>query len=164
MTALQLDLFATPAPTTAPVATPVQVAETVTWVARGTTDDVTTCEHCGKEDLKGTVRMVALDADGGEDGEQYMGVVCAARMTGRKSTEIRTEAARADRAHADAVRAAHRAWFDARSDDFCARRDAALGRGARPLDVLAWSNLPEQRAAQDAWDAAHPAPEMPAGY
>lgn len=137
---------------------------TNTWSARGLTDDVNTCDHCGRVDLKATVRMVIQDADGNDDGEQYMGVVCAARMTGRKAADIRTEANRADRARIDAQRAAWHAWQNAKSADFCARRDAALGAGASPRQILEWSATTEARAAAAAWMAANPAPPAPEGY
>src|SRR4029079_3973808 len=80
--------------------------EVFRWVARGFTDDVTDCQHCGKTDLKGTVRMVALGPDNEDLGDCYMGVGCAARMSGRKAAEIRTEASRADRQARDAARPA----------------------------------------------------------
>jgi hypothetical protein len=113
------------------------MSSVIRWAAKGFTDDVTECGHCGRTELKGTVRMVVVDADGNDDGDMYMGVVCAARMTGRKAGEIRTEANRADRARDEARRAAHRAWSDAHTDWFITRRDAALGPGARPHDILA---------------------------
>lgn len=56
----------------------------------GTSTDVTECEVCGKVELKGTVALVALDADGNEDGEAfYAGTTCAARKVGAKSAEVR---------------------------------------------------------------------------
>lgn len=90
------------------------VRETSTWRAMGSTDEITTCDHCGRDDLKGTVRMVLVTEIGEEDGEQFMGTVCAARMTGRKATEIRTEAVRADREREAARVAAERAESDRR--------------------------------------------------
>jgi hypothetical protein len=134
--------------------------ETITlrWTAKGFTDDVTTCDHCGREDLKGTVRMVALSPDGENDGDTYMGVVCAARMTGRKAGDIRIEAKRADRERYEAARAVWMAWSNAHSAWFCARRDAALGAEARPLDIIEWSHADEQRAAEVEWLAATPEP------
>lgn len=134
---------------------------TTHWIARGFTDDITTCDHCGREDLKGTVRMVAIDPDGGDDGEQYMGVVCAARMTGRKATDIRTEANRADRAREQAVRDTWRAWTNAHTTWFCALRDATLGAGARYPQIQAMRETPEFQAAEAAWLAGHPKPPQP---
>lgn len=108
-----------------------------TWQARGLTDDVTACQHCGREDLKATVRMVAVGPDGDDDGDMYMGVVCAARMTGRKAAEICTEAQRADRAHIQAIRDAWNTWSGQRTDWMIARRVAALGPDAAPRDCIA---------------------------
>lgn len=135
-----------------------------TWTARGFTDDVTTCDHCGKVDLKGTVRMVALDADGNDDGEQYMGVVCAGRMTGRKAAEIRTEASRADRAHAEATRAAHRDWSDQHTTWSVATTTAAIGpigRDVKPIDWMNYHHTNEYKAADAAWRATNPEPVRP---
>ena len=42
------------------------------WVASGLTDEVTDCQHCGRTNLKHTVRMRLLDADGNDEGEQYI--------------------------------------------------------------------------------------------
>lgn len=135
--------------------------DTITWQARGLTDDVTTCQHCGRENLKNTVRMVAVDADGGDDGDAYMGVVCAARMTGRKSAEIRTEAQRADRARDQAARDARRAWADALSTWRIAQRDAALGVNPTVRECLTFFATPAHRAAEAAWLAANPDPSGP---
>jgi hypothetical protein len=64
----------------------------------GTTDDVTTCDQCGKDDLRHTVVMVHLDADGNDDGVSYMGSDCAARAAGWTQARIRKLANAADRA------------------------------------------------------------------
>lgn len=135
----------------------------VTWTAKGFTDEITACEICGKPELKGTVRMAAIDADGEQAGEVYAGVVCAARRAGRKAADIRTEAQRADRARAQAIRDTHRAWSDAESRWFCARRDAHFGTGRHiPFaDLQAWRNSPEQQAAAAEWLAENPPPPTP---
>lgn len=133
-------------------------AITFRWAAKGFTDDVTECGHCGRTELKGTVRMAELSSDNEEIGDMYMGVVCAARMTGRRSTEIRTEARRADRERSEAARRAWYAWSDAHSAWFCAMRDAALGADCRPLAVIEWHGTPEVKAAEAAWYAANPEP------
>lgn len=49
----------------------------------GVTDESTTCEKCGKPQLKSTVMIIPLDADGNDDGEPlYYGSTCAARALG----------------------------------------------------------------------------------
>lgn len=63
---------------------------------RGTTDDVTECQICGKPELRGTVVLEILDADGNAEDVTYAGTTCAAKVTGRKATAIRHEAAAAD--------------------------------------------------------------------
>lgn len=67
----------------------------------GTTDDVTTCDQCGREDLRMTVRLVIVKGDV-EDGELFVGSECATRFPapGRKRrtrSAILAEAAAADR-------------------------------------------------------------------
>ncbi|MEU1254842.1 hypothetical protein ABZ445_16340 [Streptomyces chartreusis] len=91
----------------------------------GTTDDVTTCELCGKPELKGTVVLAPLDEDGNPDGECYFGVSCAAKAAGWTQREVRAgiktakdeERAR-QQAERDAAWAAEReflaAWYEER--------------------------------------------------
>jgi hypothetical protein len=135
-----------------------QTVETLQWHAKGFTDDVTTCEHCGRVDLKGTVRMVAVDQDGAADGEEYMGVICAARMTGRKAGDIRTEAVRADRAADAAIRDAHRAWSDAHTAWKVTQRVTALGADARPHANLQFFSTHRQQAVTAPPPARPPQP------
>jgi len=71
----------------------------------GTTDDVTTCDQCGREDLRMTVRLVIVKGDV-EDGELFVGSECATRFPapGRKRrtrSAILAEAAAADRERAE---------------------------------------------------------------
>jgi len=55
----------------------------------GSTDTVTECDHCGRVDLKKTVRMIWLDEDGNEADEPcHFGVVCAVHMAAKRG--IRT--------------------------------------------------------------------------
>jgi hypothetical protein len=143
-------------------ATTITEKVTVTWRAKGFTDDVTECERCGKVELKGTVRMVAVDTDGNEDGEQYMGTDCAARMTGRKVAEIRTEINVAEKA----ARAAWNAWSNTHSAWKIAQRDEALGTGGlgtagKVTEIGAYFRSEEFKAAESAWITAHPAPARP---
>lgn len=49
----------------------------------GITDECTTCEQCGKPQLRNTVVIQPLDADGNADGDPtYYGSTCAARALG----------------------------------------------------------------------------------
>jgi len=82
----------------------------------GTTDDVTTCEACGRPELKGTLVLQPLDADGNDDGEPcYYGSSCGAKLAKSTTREINAEARKADREAAAAKKAAqeearHREW------------------------------------------------------
>lgn len=78
---------------------------------RGTTDDVTVCGQCGKVDLKGTVMLDVLDADGNTEDVIYVGSVCAAKMVNNGKTRgkvtgarIKAQAEAADQRRADAVK------------------------------------------------------------
>jgi hypothetical protein len=85
----------------------------------GTTDDFTTCELCGREELKGTVVLQPLDADGNPDGDPvYFGSSCGAKAAGWTTREVVSAAKRADQERREAERAKreaeHNAWIDAR--------------------------------------------------
>lgn len=127
------------------------------WQARGTTDDVTECGHCGRSELKGTVRMVAVNADGEETGEEFMGSTCAARLTGRPVADIRREAKAADDAH----RAAVLAHAEAESAEFMrassyALRTMGLERNFANMKLVRADAAFQQMMAT--WKAEHPAP------
>lgn len=70
----------------------------------GTTDEVTECEHCGRVDLKGTIRLGALDVDGEVEGIAYFGAMCGARAVGWTTKDIRKAATAADRDVAEVAR------------------------------------------------------------
>lgn len=85
----------------------------------GTTDEITTCSLCGRDDLKLTVVIDFVDADGNPEGElDYFGSDCASKIfTGQKDTkvarQIMTEALKADKARHEAERQARIAQADA---------------------------------------------------
>lgn len=66
----------------------------------GITDDRTTCECCGRTNLKRTVRLIILDADGTATGSTYYGTECAAIATRRTNANV-TKIARERQAEAD---------------------------------------------------------------
>ena len=60
---------------------------------RGTTGDITTCDCCGKSDLKSTVIIVGLDAGGAETGDlRHYGSTCAAKALGIAHKAIKSTA------------------------------------------------------------------------
>jgi predicted nucleic acid-binding Zn ribbon protein len=63
---------------------------------KGTTDECTTCEKCGRSDLKKTIVLAILDADGNEEDYTYYGSDCAARALGTKQTSVKQMADFAD--------------------------------------------------------------------
>lgn len=79
----------------------------------GTTDDVTACELCGREELRGTIVLQPLDSDGGHDGDPvHYGAVCGAKAAGWSVSEIRDRANRADRERREAERAERQRQHD----------------------------------------------------
>ena len=66
------------------------------YQVKGTTDDETTCGHCGRSSLRKTVILGVLDADGNVEDDVYFGSDCAATVTGRKQAAIKRDAERAD--------------------------------------------------------------------
>lgn len=115
--------------------------------ALGTDDSVTTCDCCGKSNLKFTV---AIELDDGEI--VHYGQICARRNTGKDQRTITSEIKASQQAARDAARseytaspeyAAERARFEER--DEIARRTGArmLGRDAaefvRTATEAAWT-------------------------
>lgn len=94
----------------------------------GTTDDVTECELCGRIDLKGTVMLGVLDADGNVEGVVYYGSSCGARAAGWTTKVIRDAAKAADTAR----REAERAEQEAKDRAWCAARDAWITANVGP--------------------------------
>jgi hypothetical protein len=75
----------------------------------GTTDEHTSCDCCGKKDLKSTVAIRNLET--GED--LFFGVTCAARALNLQVAEVRRGSAAADRAESERQEAARRAAVEA---------------------------------------------------
>ncbi|MBK3559298.1 hypothetical protein JHN55_22785 [Streptomyces sp. MBT56] len=74
----------------------------------GTTDQMTTCELCGKPELKGTVQMIELDTDGNDFADHYFGTGCAAKAAGWTQKGVRGAARAADKAKREAAEEARR--------------------------------------------------------
>ena len=130
---------------------------TMTYRIKGTTDDVTTCGQCGREDLKSTVVMAILDADSNEEDVTYMGSDCAAKAAQWTQAKVRKDAHDADKA---ADTAFHQ-WQDARHRADMAASTVALARlglarTPRNMDVVAGDETYQAEVA--AWVEAHPAP------
>ncbi|AER47602.1 hypothetical protein DS6A_48 [Mycobacterium phage DS6A] len=93
------------------------------FIVRGRTDEVTTCELCGREDLSHTIALEVLDADGNGTGEvTYYGSECGARAAGWTAREFRANV----KAHDTAVRDWLRAEREFADDQYHAARDAWL--------------------------------------
>lgn len=70
------------------------------FVVLGSTDEVNTCDCCGKHPLKATW---AVEMEGGNGDIQYYGSTCVTRNTGKTIKEVRSEAAAAYKAKVDAA-------------------------------------------------------------
>jgi hypothetical protein len=154
---------------TVPIVAPVEVGTVegtpvapvlIRYRAMGFTDDVTTCDFCGREELKGTVRLVAVDPDGEESGETFGGADDAAARSGRPAAEIRLEAQAADHA----AQTLWTGWNDARRDAMFSAVQAFLdahGLERRFATVKQARSDAGVVTAIAAWDATHPEPTMP---
>lgn len=73
------------------------------FIVLGSTDEVNTCDCCGKSNLKATWAVEMIDAP--EGGVLYYGSTCVTRNTGKTMKEVRSEAEAARKAKIDAARA-----------------------------------------------------------
>lgn len=90
---------------------------TTTYRTAGTTDDVTTCDLCGREELAAVVILQLVDENDVVQGEVFAGTTCAAQAAGRSASVIGREARDADRAAQQAASdAAFRAAYDAEQE------------------------------------------------
>lgn len=89
----------------------------------GTSDEVTTCDCCGKSDLKRTVAI--MDDERGES--LYFGTTCAARALKVQVAEVKRGTAAADRAREEAARVAREAAYRAETERWRAYLVARTG-------------------------------------
>lgn len=133
------------------------------YEVKGTTNDVTTCEQCGRDELRGTVVLVPLDADGNPDGDAcHFGTSCAAKAAGwtqfevtRRVSEVKAAARTAARAAAREAAAAARAagWKAYREETEAYNRwlkaTYPTGSPVKEFGVAAlWVQFREARAAE----------------
>jgi hypothetical protein len=120
----------------------------------GTTDEVTECELCGRQELKGTIVLAVLDADGNDEEVVYYGASCGAKAAGWTTPAVRKAAKDADQAKRDAEHADRMAKMAAEDALFVEwlfvnyntrdRIEAAKMRGERTAIAL-WSDFDAQR-------------------
>lgn len=86
--------------------------KTATHTALGFSD-TEICGHCGRTELRRTILVAPVDADGTVIGEAVpFGTTCAAKATGRRTVDLVNEAAAAD---------TRRAAFDTEAREFAAK-------------------------------------------
>lgn len=112
---------------------------------KGTTDEVCTCDCCGRTDLKYTVIM-SLDGD-----VSYFGRVCAARHAGIPATEIESAAKKADRVTAEVKRAAQYRSEEIADARFAAFLASKSDKSSRCLQI---EELGGFRKAREMFEAA----------
>jgi len=114
---------------------------------KGTTDDVTECQICGKPELKGTVILDILDEDGNVEDITYAGTTCAGRLTGTAARHVRRAAELADCKAAQRLEWAREkiAAFAAAEHDDVLLAEVFFGRN--PAQRARWT---AERAAADA--------------
>lgn len=111
----------------------------------GIVDDVTACDCCGKQELKCTMALEELDADGNAVGEVYYGRDCGARALGWSVTADRAEkAARGTLTlRGDDDYAVYRAWIERARDLGPVYASKATGRATLRggIEVEVWSTF-----------------------
>lgn len=87
---------------------------------KGFTEDFTACELCGREELRGTVALVVLDADGNGTGEVvHYGSECGARAAGWTVRELKANVRAAEAEERARAAAAARARQAEENAAFC---------------------------------------------
>lgn len=119
--------------------TVVAIAEIVRFVIMGIVDDVTTCECCGRSNLKRTVMLGETDADGNVENVTYYGTGCAAVALGRP----RQHGAKV----ADEAAAANRDWQEraTRAREWLAAYGPVEHAGAREMAEVFYGRNPHLR-------------------
>jgi hypothetical protein len=120
----------------------------------GTTDESTECDLCGKVELKVTVMLLPLDADGNADGEiTYFGRSCATKATGWTMRELNANIRRATVEKQTAERARRIAEREAETKAYNAWVAETYGTGAPLKDAIQkhgvaglWAQFREARA------------------
>ncbi|MFE0648534.1 hypothetical protein ACFVZH_08110 [Streptomyces sp. NPDC059534] len=84
------------------------------------TDEITQCELCGRPELRGTVQMIELDADGNDFEDHYFGTSCAAKAAGWTQRDVKAGVKATEAAKREAVRAVR----EEEGRKFCQARDA----------------------------------------
>lgn len=98
------------------------VEATPAYRVKGTTEDITLCDRCGRQELKRTVVMAQLDADGTEVDVFHAGTGCAATLAKLTEAEVidqieaidtaaQITARRTEIAGTDAREGAYRTWL-----------------------------------------------------
>jgi hypothetical protein len=103
----------------------------------GTTDESTECDLCGKVELKATVMLVPIDAEGNADGDVcYFGTSCAAKAAGWTVREVRAGIKRAAAEKLTAERARRIAEREAETKAYNAWVAETYGTGAPLKDAV----------------------------
>lgn len=103
----------------------------------GTTDESTECDLCHRVELKATVMLLPLDADGNADGEvAYFGRSCAAKAAGWTVRELNANIKRAAVEKQSAERARRIAEREAETKAYNAWVAETYGTGTTLKDAV----------------------------
>lgn len=117
------------------------------FTIRGITDEVGTCDCCGRNDLK---RAVALEDEGGE--VVYYGTTCAALAMNRSTADVRKESRKAQQAKDDEAMAELRRRRDAEFADWQSFLQAASWMpGKLVCDIVSAIGYPAMQAHYQQW-------------
>jgi hypothetical protein len=86
----------------------------------GMTDEITTCELCGRNELRGTVQMIELDADGNDVTDHYFGTSCAAKAAGWTQDDVKASVKAAEASKKEAKRLEREAAHKSENERFSA--------------------------------------------
>jgi hypothetical protein len=131
--------------TSKPRRTPMTAAAIARYRYIGVTDDCVECQRCGKADLKSTIVLAILDAEGNDSEVTYYGSSCAARALGRtgrgQAAKILTEAQAAQRQLAQRVAFAREllAFYQVDGSSTPAEISRAAGRYAETHRNATWA-------------------------
>jgi hypothetical protein len=114
----------------------------------GTTTDVPECGLCGRDDLRYTIALQPLDADGNADGEVvYFGSDCGARAAGWTQREIRHQARSADDAKRRQEQARRDAEYEAETNRWLSWLTAQTGEADAPIAIQKLGGFTAARAS-----------------
>lgn len=101
------------------------------WTIQGVTDEVTSCDCCGRQDLKRTVALLGEDGD-----EVFFGTECAAKALELPAADVRKQSRKAQDARQRKAEAARRKAADEEFAEWCSFLRVASGMSNAPVCLM----------------------------